>query len=103
MHYLLAGAGILLVLSGPVFGQTRTPTPAQAAQQERMRSCNATAGDRTLKGDARKTFMSACLSGKQTPQLMMKVCNAEATQEGMAADARKTYLATCLSGDAVKG
>ena len=40
--------------------------------------------------------MSACLSGKQTPQVMMKVCNAEATQQKMASDARKGYLATCL-------
>ena len=74
----------------------RTPSPAQTAQQQRMTTCNATAGERNFSGQARKDFMSACLSGKQTPQVMMKVCNAEATQQKMAADARKTYLASCL-------
>jgi hypothetical protein len=39
------------------------------AQQERMRMCNVQAGERQLKGDARKDFMSECLSadsGKRT-------------------------------------
>lgn len=37
---------------------------AQAAQQDRMRSCNAEAGTRNLAGDARKGFMSDCLAGR---------------------------------------
>ena len=32
-------------------------------QQEKMKSCNAEAGDK--KGDERKAFMSSCLSGDQ--------------------------------------
>jgi psiF repeat len=39
------------------------PSPAQAAQQERMRTCNADAGTRNLAGDARRSFMSDCLAG----------------------------------------
>jgi psiF repeat len=100
-----------LLAAAPSFGQTPAPGPAaaapgapipkapsdkQAAQQELMKTCNATATDRHFAGDARKSFMSACLSGKQTPQVMMKVCNSEATQEKMTPDARKTYVATCL-------
>jgi hypothetical protein len=34
----------------------------RAAQQEKMKSCNAKAGDQ--KGDARKAFMKECLSSK---------------------------------------
>jgi hypothetical protein len=33
----------------------------QTAQQERMKSCNAQAGKKALKGDERKAFMSDCL------------------------------------------
>lgn len=30
-------------------------------QQMKMKTCNAQAGDKMLKGDERKTFMSSCL------------------------------------------
>ena len=36
---------------------------ALTAQQEKMKSCNADATAKGLKGDARKTFMSECLKG----------------------------------------
>jgi len=35
---------------------------ARQTQQERMKACNAEAGEKKLKGDARKKFMSECLS-----------------------------------------
>jgi len=41
----------------------KDPTPKQKAQQERMKSCNKQAGEKKLKGDARKKFMSGCLKG----------------------------------------
>jgi type II secretory pathway component PulK len=36
---------------------------APASQQNRMKSCNEQAAKKSLKGDARKSFMSACLKG----------------------------------------
>ena len=36
---------------------------AKMTQQEKMKSCNAEAGQKMLKGDARKKFMSECLKG----------------------------------------
>src|SRR4051794_31901936 len=36
---------------------------ATAAQQDKMKTCNAEAGIKKLSGDARKSFMSQCLSG----------------------------------------
>src|SRR5882724_2400523 len=36
---------------------------ALAAQQDKMKSCNADAKTKALKGDERKKFMSACLKG----------------------------------------
>lgn len=46
-----------------------TVTPAIAnPQHERMRSCNKSAKEQTLKGDERRAFMKTCLSGKhETP------------------------------------
>jgi hypothetical protein len=37
--------------------------PAKATQQEKMKTCNAEAGQKQLKGDERKKFMSECLKG----------------------------------------
>lgn len=39
---------------------------AETAQQNRMKSCNAGAGQKNLAGDARKAFMKSCLSGKSS-------------------------------------
>jgi psiF repeat len=36
---------------------------AKATQQDKMKSCNADATAKTLKGDERKKFMSSCLKG----------------------------------------
>lgn len=41
---------------------TAAQTP-QATQQQRMKDCNANATSQKLKGNARKDFMSSCLSG----------------------------------------
>jgi hypothetical protein len=72
--------------------------PAANSQQERMKSCNTKAEG--MKGDERKTFMSACLSGKDVPakkmtqQEKMKVCNTKA--EGKKGDERKAFMSDCL-------
>jgi len=55
-------------LSGKVPPEPPAAAPAAAApaansQQDKMRACNAQAGEQKLTGDARKTFMSKCLSG----------------------------------------
>ncbi len=68
-------------------------------QQQRMKDCNAKAEGKS--GDARKEFMSACLSGKEpavkmTQQDKMKACNTKAG--GMKGDERKKCMSSCLSG-----
>ena len=37
--------------------------PAPVTQQDKMKSCNADAKTKNLKGDERKKFMSSCLKG----------------------------------------
>ena len=41
--------------------EKKAPSPAQLAQQEKMKSCNAEAKTNALKSDERKKFMSECL------------------------------------------
>ena len=41
--------------------EKKAPSPAQLAQQEKMKSCNAEAKTKALKGDERKIFMNQCL------------------------------------------
>jgi hypothetical protein len=38
---------------------------APSGQQSKMATCNKEAGEKTLKGDERKKFMSGCLSSKK--------------------------------------
>ncbi len=60
----LAITGAFVFAAAPVFAAD--PPKDTNAQQERMKDCNAKAGDK--KGDERKAFMSACLSGKRQPR-----------------------------------
>jgi hypothetical protein len=83
----------------------KVASPAQKAQQEKMKSCNAEAKAKGLKGDERKAFMSECLSGKVTgvdqsaktsQQEKMKSCNAEAKVKALKGDERKAFMSECL-------
>ena len=38
-------------------------TSAEGSQQNRMKECNDEAGKKSLHGDERRSFMSACLKG----------------------------------------
>ncbi|MDG9881309.1 phosphate starvation-inducible protein PsiF [Pseudomonas putida CSV86] len=71
---------------------------AATAQQEKMKTCNADATAKALKGDERKAFMSDCLKAKApaTQQEKMKTCNADATAKALKGDERKTYMSDCL-------
>lgn len=74
----------------------------QTAQQQKMAQCNQHASTQNLKGDARKSFMSACLkkesklSGMTPQQIKMKSCNTEAGAKKLNGDARKTFMSSCL-------
>jgi hypothetical protein len=64
-----------------------------------MTMCNKQAGDKKMEGDARKKFMSDCLSAdKQTQQEKMTMCNQQAGEKKLAGDERKKFMSGCLSG-----
>jgi len=84
-----------------------TPALAANSQQDRMKACNATATQRELSGEARKTYMKECLSAAGKPdktqnrqQTRMKECNTDATRQKLQGDARKGFIKKCLSGQA---
>lgn len=60
---ILATAPALAQDKGPAAPGKKAPSAAQKKQQERMKSCSKEAGDKNLKGDARKKFMSTCMKG----------------------------------------
>ncbi|MFI4980380.1 MAG: PsiF family protein, partial [Nevskiales bacterium] len=49
--------------AAPATPAAAAPVSAKAAQQQKMKDCNAEATSKTLKGADRKTFMSTCLKG----------------------------------------
>ena len=86
----------------------KAASPAQLAQQEKMKTCNKEAKDKALKGDEREAFMKKCLSGKTsdapattpaappTQQEKMKFCNKEAKDKALKGDERKKFMSDCL-------
>ena len=114
MKNLIAAICCLMLAGSPLAlaqdkGKTETkkePSAAQKKQQERMKSCNASAGDKKLEGDARKKFMSSCLKGEdagssdkqKAQQDKMKSCNKQAAEKKLGGDARKDFMSSCLKG-----
>jgi hypothetical protein len=86
---------LALTLIG-AFAAAATPVfAAENAQQERMKTCNAKAGDK--KGDERKAFMKDCLSAeKKSSDNKMAACNTKS--KGMKADERKKFMSECMKG-----
>ncbi|WP_333901663.1 phosphate starvation-inducible protein PsiF [Enterobacter wuhouensis] len=96
-------SGVFLMASANAAEKTLTP------QQQRMTTCNQQATAKTLKGDARKTYMSDCLkNGASKPgeksltpqQQKMRECNAQATQQMLKGDDRSKFMSACLKKQA---
>jgi len=52
-----------LLVSGTAFAADPSPRD-KPSQQSKMKTCNADAKAKSLKGDERKAFMSSCLKSK---------------------------------------
>jgi len=96
VQLMLAAALLSLTAAGYASAAEKT------AQQQKMTVCNQQAGDKSLKGDERKTFMSSCLKkdskmdGMTPQQMKMKTCNAQAGDKMLKGDERKTFMSSCL-------
>jgi hypothetical protein len=97
----LMALGLALAVGGAHAADEKAPT----AQQGKMKTCNADAKTKDLKGDERKAFMKDCLSAKpaaaadgaSTQQSKMKTCNADAKTKDLKGDERKKFMKECLS------
>jgi hypothetical protein len=84
-----------LAFSAPVFA---------GPQQDKMKSCNAEAKEKALKGDERSVFMSGCLSAGKEPDSeataalkeRRKLCRAEAKEKSLTGDVRKSFISECV-------
>ena len=88
---------VALALAGSAFAQDKPTSP-----QERMKTCNAQASEKQLKGDERQQFMSTCLTGKEPRELSaqqekMVTCNRTAGERQLKGDERKAFMKECLS------
>ena len=102
MKFMIALVALTFATCGAFAADKKTPSPAQLAQQEKMRTCNADAGKKELKGDERKAFMSECLGSKPAPatqQNKMKSCNAEAGTKALKGAERKAFMSDCLKAN----
>ena len=90
---------ILALIMLGAFAVAATPALAENAQQERMKTCNAQAGDK--KGDERKKFMSDCLSAeKKKYDSKMAECNAKT--KGMKKDEANKARSECMKGGSMQ-
>ena len=104
MKKLLISLCLAVGFASPTFAaDEKAPT----AQQSKMATCNKEAGEKALKGDERKKFMSECLKGKApepakeaaapkeklTP---MATCNKAAGEKSLKGDERKKFMSACL-------
>jgi psiF repeat len=102
----LVGIGAMLALLTDQTALAQSTSSHTNSQQEKMKTCNADADSKSLKGDDRKSFMKTCLSKEgsasaksgNSQQEKMKTCNADATSKGLKGDDRKAFMKTCLSG-----
>ena len=99
---LLNAALAAAVAFAPAFASAQDKKPT--AQQQRMKSCNAEASGKKLKGDERKAFMSSCLKGESAAaqptaqQQKMKDCNKQAGEKKLKGAERKSFMSSCLKG-----
>lgn len=99
LKHVFIAACLALPLLATAADEKKERTP----QQQKMAACNKDAGEKNLKGDERKKFMSECLSGggdsqgKAKQQEKMKACNKEAGEKSLKGDERKKFMSQCLS------
>src|SRR5688572_21733082 len=102
LRILTAVISGLLVATG-AWAQDKEKSDKQTAQQARMKSCNAQANKKDMKGDERKAFMSDCLKSEKkaltAQQKKMRSCNVQAKKQDLKGDERKEFMSKCLKAD----
>lgn len=109
LKHVMLGVALSMFAASAVYAKDE-PAAAPAAkkertpQQQKMADCNKAAGEKQLKGDDRKKFMSECLKKKPAKeedkgtaqQNKMKDCNKQAGDKKLKGDERKKFMSECL-------
>ena len=87
------------------------PAKQLTPQQQKMATCSREAGEKALKGDERRAFLSTCLkadravatttkptSADAATQPKKESCRIEAKRQHLKGEARKTFIGNC-AGD----
>ena len=89
-----------LIVCAAIIMSVAAGAAVAGTQQDKMTACNKEASAKNLAGDARKAFMSDCLSSKpaapMTQQERMTACNKTAGDQKLTGDARKAFMSDCL-------
>jgi hypothetical protein len=94
---------LALAAGQSTLAQTASSTAHTNSQQEKMKTCNAAATTKGLKGEERETYMKSCLSKEgaaktgNSQQEKMKTCNADANTKGLKGTERQAFMKSCLS------
>src|SRR5690348_10023154 len=97
----VAATALTISLTPSVFAQSAN------TQQDKMKACNNQAATKQLSGEARKNFMSTCLSASSgsssstagmSQQDKMKACNNQASTQNITGSARQQFMSNCLKG-----
>ena len=103
-RWLVTMAAMLAVMAAQgAIAQAPAPAAHTNSQQEKMKTCNADASAKGLKGTDRETYMKTCLSKEgsahkgNSQQEKMKSCNADANTKGLKGTERQTFMKSCLS------
>ena len=84
---------LLAMMMAGMFAVAVPALAADNAQQDKMKVCNAQAGDK--KGDERKAFMSTCLKAEPPKaESRMAMCNKKTA--GMEKEARSKAQSECM-------
>lgn len=92
--------GFLATAAAAVMLLAAAPSHAANTQQDKMSACNAQAASKNLSGDARKSFMSSCLSGVTGKSANAKTssCAAQADAKKLSGAARTSFVNKCAAG-----
>jgi hypothetical protein len=103
-RWLVTMGAMLAVMAGQgAIAQAPTTAAHTNSQQEKMKTCNADASAKGLKGTDREAYMKTCLSKEgaahkgNSQQEKMKSCNANANTKGLKGTERETFMKSCLS------
>ena len=93
--------GLIAAATAAIFLAIAAPGYAANTQQDKVSACNQQAAAKKLSGDARKTFMSSCMSGSgmaASASSKAAGCTSQADAKKLSGAARTSFVKKCEAG-----